>query len=54
MVKFPEAAQRMFANVFVCRKCKTKQKAPIQKILKRQHACKKCGCKYLRPIKKGK
>lgn len=54
MVKFPEATARLFKNVFVCRKCKTKQKASIQKVLKKQIACKKCGCKSLRPIKKGK
>lgn len=54
MVKFPEASQRMFKNVFVCRRCKTKQKASPQKIIKRMVACKKCGCRALRPMRKGK
>ncbi|MBS3146574.1 50S ribosomal protein L40e [Candidatus Woesearchaeota archaeon] len=54
MVKFPEAMVRMYQNVFVCRKCKTKQRASIQKVLKKQIMCKKCGCRALRPIKKGK
>ncbi|MFA5176233.1 MAG: hypothetical protein WC413_03170 [Candidatus Nanoarchaeia archaeon] len=54
MVKFPEAAKRLFAGVFVCRKCKSKKRAPIQKILQGKVICRKCGSRHFRPIKKGK
>ncbi|MBS3145093.1 hypothetical protein J4208_05930 [Candidatus Woesearchaeota archaeon] len=54
MVKFTEASQRMFKNVFVCRRCKTKQRATSQKVIKRLVSCKKCGCRALRPMRKGK
>ncbi|HLC56767.1 MAG TPA: 50S ribosomal protein L40e [Candidatus Nanoarchaeia archaeon] len=54
MSKFPEAQARLFKNVFVCKKCKTKQRTTMQKILKGRVACKRCGCKFLRPIKKSK
>ncbi len=54
MVKFPEATGRLFHNVFVCRKCKTKIRAPISKVLQRKISCRRCGNKSLRPIKKSK
>jgi len=54
MVKFPEAQERLYKNVFVCKKCKTKQKTTMQKILQGKVACKKCGYKSLRPLRKGK
>jgi len=54
MVKFPEATARIFRNVFVCRRCKTKIRAPISKILQRKVSCRRCGSKALRPIKKSK
>jgi len=54
MAKFPEASARLFKNVFVCKRCKTKQRTSIQKILQGKIACKKCGSKAFRAIKKGK
>ena len=54
MVKSPEASQRLFHNVFVCRKCKTKQRTTMQRILQGKVKCKKCGGKAFRAIKKGK
>jgi len=54
MVKFKEATERLFGNVFVCKKCKTKRKAEPSRVLKNQVSCKRCGCKSLRPISKGK
>ncbi|MBU0930101.1 MAG: 50S ribosomal protein L40e [Nanoarchaeota archaeon] len=53
MVKFPEAAKRLFGRTFVCKKCKTKIKAPPQKVIDRKVKCRRCGYKILRPIKKG-
>jgi len=54
MVKFPEASTRLFHNVFVCKKCKTKQRTNMQKIMQGKVICKKCGSKSFRAIKKGK
>lgn len=52
MAKFAEADARMFKNVFVCRSCKTKQKAPVLKVLAGKITCRKCGYKKLRVKKK--
>lgn len=54
MVKFPEAGARLFKNVFVCRKCKTKVRTSILTVLHGKASCRKCSGKALRPIKKGK
>ena len=54
MAKFPEAVSRLFANVFVCKKCKTKRRAPITKILQKKVSCRRCGGKAFRAIKRGK
>ncbi|MBI2670514.1 hypothetical protein HYX18_00840 [Candidatus Woesearchaeota archaeon] len=54
MVKSPEATARLFKNVFVCRKCKTKQRTTMQRILQRKVKCKNCGGRAFRAIKKGK
>ncbi len=54
MARIPEASARLFANVFVCKKCKTKIKSTPQKIMQRKIICRRCGCKAFRPIKKGK
>ncbi len=52
MVKFPEATARMFHGVFVCRRCKTKTRTSMTKILQKKISCKKCSGKAFRPIKK--
>jgi ribosomal protein L40E len=52
MVKFPEAEVRLFKNVFVCRKCKTKIKAPPLKVLAGKIKCRKCSSKVLRTVRK--
>ncbi len=52
MVKFPEAELRKFHSMFVCRKCKSKIKAPNMKVIQEKIACRKCGSKQLRTIKK--
>lgn len=54
MVSFPEASTRMFKNVFVCRRCKTKIRSNAQKIIKKEVACRRCGGKVFRPIRKVK
>ena len=52
MVKFPEAQARLYKNMFVCRKCKTKQRVQPQKVLQKRVSCRKCGSKALRPVRK--
>lgn len=52
MVKFPEATARMFHGVFVCRKCKTKIRTSMTKILQKKISCRKCSGKAFRVIKK--
>ncbi|MAG38907.1 50S ribosomal protein L40e [Candidatus Woesearchaeota archaeon] len=52
MAKFPEAEARLFKNVFVCKKCKSKIRAPSLKVYAEKINCRKCGSKALRSIKK--
>ena len=52
MVKFPEAEARKFHNIFVCKRCKSKIRAPNLKVLAGKVSCRKCGSKELRPVKK--
>ncbi|MBR9692239.1 50S ribosomal protein L40e [Candidatus Woesearchaeota archaeon] len=52
MAKIPEAEERMFRNIFVCRKCKSKIRASPMKITQGRISCRKCGCKALKPVRK--
>jgi ribosomal protein L40E len=52
MAKIPEAANRLFKNVFVCKRCQIKIHADPQKILEGKVRCRKCGKSAFRPIKK--
>jgi ribosomal protein L40E len=52
MVKFPEAEARILRNIFVCRKCKSKIRAPTLKVIAGKVKCRKCNSKALRTIKK--
>jgi len=52
MAKIQEASNRLFKNVFVCKKCRAKIRAEPQKILKGKVKCRKCGKNSFRPIKK--
>ncbi len=52
MSKFEEAETRLFKNIFVCRKCKSKMRAPSLKVAAGKINCRKCGSRVLRPIKK--
>ncbi len=54
MVKFPEAQGRIFKNIFVCKRCKTKIRSNPQKILKKEVKCRKCGSKVFRALRKVK
>lgn len=52
MVKFPEAEQRLFKDVFVCRRCKTKMKSSNMLVMAGVVKCRNCGRRALRPIKR--
>ena len=51
-IKIPEAQNRMFKNVFICKNCYSKMRADPQKILKGKVKCRKCGKTAFRPPKK--
>ena len=52
MVKFAEGQTRLYKNIFVCRNCKTKIRAPSSKILLGKVHCRKCKSKALRAVRK--
>ncbi|MBI2043469.1 hypothetical protein HYT25_03710 [Candidatus Pacearchaeota archaeon] len=52
MAKIPEATNRLFRNVFVCKSCSAKIRAEPLKILAGKVKCRKCKKKSFRPIKK--
>jgi len=52
MVKFAQAEVRKFHNIFVCKRCKTKIRAPNLKVLAGRIGCRKCGSKAFRPVRK--
>lgn len=54
MAKFEEATNRLYKNVFVCKKCKSKIRTNISKVLQKKVKCRKCNSKAFRPIKRGK
>lgn len=52
MAKFPEAEARLFKNMFVCRKCKSKIRTTNLRVLAGKSVCRKCGSKALKPVRK--
>lgn len=52
MAKIPEAQARLYKNVFVCKKCKTKVRAPNIKILQGKIKCRRCDGKEFRAVRK--
>jgi len=52
MAKIPEAQNRLFKNVFVCKKCKNKIRAEPLKILEGKVKCRKCKNRTFRPLRK--
>lgn len=43
MAKVAAAQARLFKNVFICKKCKSKIKADTRKIIAGKIKCRKCG-----------
>jgi len=54
MARIAEATARLFGRVFVCRKCKSKQRADPTKVRARKITCRKCNCRNFRPKTKEK
>jgi len=52
MAKFPEAMARQFKNMFVCRRCKTKIRAPNTKVIAGEVKCRRCNSRALRPVRR--
>lgn len=52
MVKFDEANTRLFKNIFVCRRCKRKTRAPTLKVAQGKVTCRNCHDEALRPKRK--
>jgi len=52
MAKILEANNRLYKNVFVCKRCQIKIRADPQRILKGKVKCRKCGKQAFRPLKK--
>lgn len=52
MAKIPEAQNRLFKNVFVCKKCKSKTKAEPRKIIEGKVKCRKCKSTAFRTLRK--
>jgi len=56
MVKkiFPEAMNRIYNRVFVCRKCKSKIRTDYSRVRDKKVKCRKCGSQDFRPKRKEK
>lgn len=52
MVKFEEANNRMMKNIFVCKICKMKVRAPSLKVSQGKIKCRSCSSAKLRPKRK--
>ena len=52
MVKFPEANARLFHNIFICKKCKTRMRSRPIKVIQRKLVCRGCGGKNFRVVRK--
>lgn len=52
MAKIKEAQNRLFKNVFVCKKCKSKIRSEARKIIEGKVRCRKCKGSAFRPLKK--
>ena len=52
MAKIKEAHNRIFKNIYVCKKCRTKIRSDPQKILKGKVKCRKCKKNAFRPLRK--
>lgn len=52
MAKILAAQNRLFRNIFICKKCSAKMKADARKVLAGKIKCRKCGSKAFRTRRK--
>ncbi|MFW5704695.1 MAG: hypothetical protein ACOCXG_02525 [Nanoarchaeota archaeon] len=52
MATFPEAENRLYKDVYVCRRCESKFKVPINKVLAGKAVCRNCDSKQVRIVRK--
>jgi ribosomal protein L40E len=52
MAKIAAAQARLFKNVFVCKKCKSKIRADSRRVITGSVKCRKCGGKAFKPKRK--
>ena len=52
MAKLPAAQARLFKNIFICKKCKSRLRTEPLKVITGKVSCRKCKSKAFRPIKK--
>ncbi|MBS3158164.1 hypothetical protein J4206_02665 [Candidatus Woesearchaeota archaeon] len=50
--KIPEAINRKYKNMFVCRRCKARLRAPNMKVIQGKIKCRNCNSKVLRPVRR--
>lgn len=48
---FPEAEARLYQNVYICRRCETKTRVAVGRILAGKGVCRKCSYKHLRKVR---
>ena len=51
MAKFPEAHMRLFKNIFVCKRCKSRLRANQMKVIQGKVSCRKCSSRALRTVR---
>lgn len=51
MATFPEAEARLFKNMYVCRKCETKFRTTVGKVLAGKASCRECKSNSVRPVR---
>jgi len=52
MAKFKEAQDRFMKGIFVCKRCKSKQRTSPQKVVLKEVKCRSCGSREFRALRK--
>jgi len=51
MASFPEAENRLYKNMYVCRRCEHKFRTTVSKVLAGRAVCRNCDGKGVRPVR---
>ena len=52
MAKIPEAMNRLYKDVFICKNCKTKIRSEAKRVISGKVRCRKCKGRAFRAVKK--